>query len=494
MSIDGDDRLRASPADRDGADAPMAAATLAERLAREVLERHRAGLPEDVLRQTVVRVVDTIGVALAGFGVPPGQAAADLATAEGAGTLLGGATIWGDGRAARAADAAFANSVAAHSLDYDDSNADTVTHTGSVAVPVGLAVGEEKGAGARELLAAIACGYQVADFIERLAHHEFQPNGFQSAAVAGLFGGVAVAALLEGASEDELADAFGIAASMAGGLMEFLIVGGDTKPIQVGWAAHGAIVSARLARRGLHGPRTALEGRYGLYNSYLKKQLSEGAVRDEPLWDRYAVMRTSTKPYPTCLGIHAAADAFGEIAAELRTEGADPFRAIDEVHCVVPDFTARLVLDPISAKRRPQTSHEARFSLPYCLARIALDGCLNLASFEDEKLFDAKAQAFMDRVTYSLFDGTVRRAVVQVSGASVGSRERSAAPRTGEPHEWTTEAELRAKFLDAGRACRNEEDLAQLYVAASGLYETDDSATLLDLLARRVSDRGSTAG
>lgn len=493
MSNDDHGRSGGTEGNRQGAETGTTSETLAERLAREVLEKRDAGLPEEVLRQTVVRVIDTIGVALAGFAVPPGRVAADVVMPEVTGASSGAATIWGDGRRAGAADAAFANSVAAHALDYDDSSADTVTHTGAIAVPVGLAVGEEKNATAREVLAAIACGYQVANFIERLAHHEFQPNGFQSAAVAGLFGGVVVAGCLEGASRAELADALAIATSMAGGLMEFLIVGGDTKPVQVGWAAHGAIVAARLARRGLHGPRTAFEGRYGLYSSYVRKQLDDTAVRDEPLWDRYAVLRTSTKPYPTCLGIHAAADAFGEIAAELRAEGADAFADVEEVHCDVPDFAARLVLDPLPAKRRPQTSHEARFSLPYCLARIALDGCLNLASFEDDKLADPKARAFMDRVTYSVVDGAASRAVVHVSGTSIGRRERSAGRRQGEPHEWTTEAELHAKFLDAGRASRSEEELAQLYEAASGLFDTDELAPLLGVLRRDAARASALA-
>lgn len=468
--------------------------TLAERLARQLLERCHAGLPEQVLRQTVVRVIDTIGVALAGFAVPPGQAAAAVVPRVVDRTGGADATIWGDGSRAAAADAAFANSVAAHALDYDDASADTVTHTGSVAVPVGLAVGEERGSSARQVLTAIACGYQAADFIERIAHHEFQPNGFQSAAIAGLFGGVTVAACLEGASEQELADAFGIATSMAGGLMEFLIVGGDTKPIQVGWAAHGAIMATRLARHGMRGPRTAFEGRYGLYNSYLNKQLSDEVVGDAPLWDRYAVLRTSTKPYPTCLGIHAAADAWMELASELRAEGGDPFVDVDELHCVVPAFAARLVLDPLAAKRRPQSSHEARFSLPYCLARIALDGCLNLSSFEEDKLRDPRTHGFMDRVTYSLLDGTIARAVVQASCGPFGRRERQVGRRTGEPYEWTTEAQLRAKFFDAGRAVRAEAELEALYAAAAGSYDSDDLAPLFDLLGRTAEHTGGSSG
>lgn len=461
---------------------------LAERLARELLERHRAGLPENVLRYTVDRVIDTIGVALAGFGVPPGLAAASVARG-GSVAGLGGATIWGDGSRAGAADAAFANSVAAHALDYDDSGTDTVTHTGSIAVPVGLALAEERGASARELLSAIACGYQVAEFVERIAHLEFQPNGFQSAAIAGLFGGVAVAACLEGASEDELANAFGIATSMAGGLMEFLIVGGDTKPIQVGRAAHGAITSLRLARLGMQGPRTSFEGRYGLYNSYLKKELSEEVVREEPLWNRFAVLRTTTKPYPTCAGIHAAADAWTDLVGELRGDGGDPFGDVEAVHCVVPDFAARLVLDPLPAKRRPQSSHEARFSLPYCLARIALDGCLNLASFDDGKLQDPNAHQFMDRVTYSLLDDPGSRAVVQASCGRFGVLERRVGRRTGEPYEWTSAAQLRAKFLDAGRVSRSPEELEGLYEVLSGLYDTDDLMPLFDLVGRTTRSR-----
>ncbi|WP_372463070.1 hypothetical protein [Pseudonocardia kujensis] len=55
-----------------------------------------------------------------------------------------------------------------------------------------------------------------------------------------------------------------------------------------------------------------------------------------------------------------------------------------------------MTLDPIEPKRRPSTSHQARLSMPYCLARIALDGVLDVASLAPEAVRDPRAAAFSD--------------------------------------------------------------------------------------------------
>ena len=59
-----------------------------------------------------------------------------------------------------------------------------------------------------------------------------------------------------------------IAASMGAGLLEANRSGGTVKRAHCGWAAHAGVGAAELARAGLTGPPTVLEGRFGFLQAY----------------------------------------------------------------------------------------------------------------------------------------------------------------------------------------------------------------------------------
>src|ERR1051325_9351089 len=90
---------------------------------------------------------------------------------------------------------------------------------------------------------------------------------FHGTATTGGFGAAAVAGVLWKLSANELADAFGIAGSGAGGSHEVLITGLDCKPFQVGRSAANGIKAAALARAGLKGPQQVFEGMFGFVSS-----------------------------------------------------------------------------------------------------------------------------------------------------------------------------------------------------------------------------------
>jgi 2-methylcitrate dehydratase PrpD len=58
----------------------------------------------------------------------------------------------------------------------------------------------------------------------------------------------------------------GLAGSCSAGLLEFAWSGADTKRLHLGRASQLGLESALLARQGLRGPATVLEGRYGYFN------------------------------------------------------------------------------------------------------------------------------------------------------------------------------------------------------------------------------------
>src|SRR5258705_3316563 len=73
----------------------------------------------------------------------------------------GQSTVFGDSKTWTPAVAALLNGALGHSLDFDDTHADSSLHPSAPVVPAPFAVGELVGASGRDLLTAIVAGYEV---------------------------------------------------------------------------------------------------------------------------------------------------------------------------------------------------------------------------------------------------------------------------------------------------------------------------------------------
>ena len=153
-----------------------------------------------------------------------------------------------------APNAAFANAMLCHGLDFDDTHSDSVAHVSTVVVPAAAALAEARGASGRELLTAIVAGNEIVTRIGMAAPGAFHKRGFHPTAICGIFGATAAAARLGGLDAEQATSALGIAGSMASGLFAYLDDATATKPIHPAWAAHGALLAARLAAHGAEGP------------------------------------------------------------------------------------------------------------------------------------------------------------------------------------------------------------------------------------------------
>src|SRR5437016_9451237 len=268
----------------------------ARRLARFVLGLRLEDIPSPVVTKATHLVLDTLGCALAATRYDFGRAA--LETAE----RLGGpqeSTLVGSKVRVAAANAVLANATLAHGLDFDDTREDAIVHTGSVAVPTSLAVGEATGASGRATLTAIVAAVEVMCRVGLAVPGKFHARHYHPTALAGTFAGAAAAGKLYRLTEDELVRAFGICGSQAAGIIEYLADGSWTKRLHPGWAAHAGVVAALLAQSGFTGPETVFEGEHGFYRAFA------GDVQFERLEELLASLgreweleRLTFKPYP----------------------------------------------------------------------------------------------------------------------------------------------------------------------------------------------------
>ena len=175
--------------------------------------------------------------------------------------------------------------------------------------------------------------------------------------------------MLLGLDADGVADAIGIAASMGAGLLEANRTGGTVKRAHCGWAAHAGVCAAELARSGLTGPPTVLEGRFGFFQAYCGDAVTPETIVDG-LGEHWEVLSVFFKPYPCNHFTHPGIDA----ALQLRSEGLEP-NAIAEIELGAPTGSPahdRRTLrgeDPAA-----RSGYHAKFSGPFTVAAALLGG------------------------------------------------------------------------------------------------------------------------
>ena len=338
-------------------------ATAAERFTEWTNGLRYDDIPTEVCEAAKLHLLDTLGCGLAAHAL-------GVAT-EGRTTMaeLGGAaqaTVVGLDAGLPAPNAAFANAMLCHGLDFDDTHSDSVSHVSTVTCPAALAAGEAQGASGREVLTAIVGANEVVTRLGMAASGEFHRRGFHPTAICGIFGAVTAAARLDGLDARAATSAFGLVGSMASGLFAYLEDGTATKPLHPAWAAHGALIAARLASLGAEGPPSLVEGKFGLYHAFLGAEKGTIDVGSQlaDLGSRWETPRIAYKPYPACHFMH------GSLGATSQAAGGRTFSAeeIEDVVVTVPAAGVSLVLEPADAKVAPRSDYEGKFSLQYSTA------------------------------------------------------------------------------------------------------------------------------
>jgi len=188
-------------------------------------------------------------------------------------------------------------------------------------VPAALAVCEDVNGSGTDLLTSIIVGYELIAraglAVGSLAH---MMGGFHSTGTNGVFGSAAAAASLRRLDAERTANAFGVAGSLAGGIMEFSQSGGMVKRLHAGRAAEGGVLAAYLAADGFTGPHTVLEGMYGYCATFSSKPEPERLLAD--LGNRFAIEEITVKPYACCSDQHGTIDCIAQIRtkAEIAPE------------------------------------------------------------------------------------------------------------------------------------------------------------------------------
>lgn len=367
--------------------------TVSQRLGEFVHGLQYSALPDEVVAVAKLRVLDTVGVCLASVGMPYAEAIYNLCCEQG-----GPQVAQAFGRSERMPEvwAGLYNGSLAHGNDFDDTHSRSIVHIGGAVVPSALAVSERLGSSGRSVLTAVVAGYEVAARIGMAASKGFHAQGFHPTGVCGVFSAAATAGKLIGLSATQIANAFGVAGSQASGSLEFLEDGAWTKRMHPGWSAHAGIIAAGLARRGFIGPRRTFEGRYGLYKLYANTVTPDLDLATRALGHEWEILNTDFKPYPCGHISHPYMDC----ALRLKAEHDLKPEEIEAIELRVPAAAVPILCEPLEAKRRPQNSYAARFSLPYAVAAILVEGRAGIDEFSEDAISNTRVLGLCERTTY----------------------------------------------------------------------------------------------
>jgi 2-methylcitrate dehydratase PrpD len=282
---------------------------------------------------------------------------------------------------------------------------------------------------------------------EELRNSVFFERGLHATSICGAVGAAVAVAMLQGQDEAGIASAAGIAASMGAGLLEANRTGGTVKRVHCGWAARCGVAAADLARHGLTGPPTVLEGRFGFLQAFCGDRAHPDAVV-RGLGTDWELPRVVFKPYPCNHFTHAGVDA----ALRLRAQGLAP-ADVTAIELGVAKPVLRTIAEPPDAAARD----------PRRLALAALVRCV-----EDERCSASFPHAFPAVLRVTTRTGEELEARVEVN--------------RGGPGNPLSDEELARKFHDNAVRSLPEERAAELAARTLALPDAQSVEDLTALL------------
>jgi 2-methylcitrate dehydratase PrpD len=357
--------------------AMAAASHAADRLAAYAAHLRYEHLPADIVGLAKTCLIDAVACAIFGARFPWSRAIAAVIAASGA---SGACSAPGFDRRLDPRQAALALGAFAHAFELDSLRKPGAgAHPGATVALPAFALAQAQSRSGRDLIAAIVAGCEVSFRIGAATLHTPELDGFHAPGIVGPFGAAIASGCLLGLSSEQLAYALGIAGSCTGGLLAFARSGqgGMVKRLHLGRAAESGVLAASLAAHGYDGPRTILEGEFGVLQSFCSR--SDPALLTAGLGTFFETSRLCIKPY----ACHVTAQAPIELLRDLMaTHGL----AAGDIAGIEVAASAKVASH--HGERRPADLMLGQYSVPFSLAVAAWRDPADPTAFADDPIHD----------------------------------------------------------------------------------------------------------
>ena len=364
-------------------------------VARFVVDTQYSGVPPDVMELGKKSILDGLGLALSGSKAETAGLVQQYV--NGLGVQNRGATVMGSAAKFPARFAAFANGVAIHVDDFDDTQLAVakdrvyglLVHPTVCVLPAAIATAEVDGKSGKDLLLAYHIGVEVeCKIAEAIAPRHYE-DGFHSTGTVGVFGSTAACGKLKGFDARQIARAFAIAASHSAGLRENF--GTFMKPFQAGHAAQTGVVATDFTALGWTGAEQILEAQRGFFHAYGGGYDPAAILNKLGTPWTFTMPGISIKPFPSGSLTHPG------MTEMLRLVRANSIRAADVERVEVG--TNRNMPNAL-IHHRPTTGLQGKFSMEFCMAILLVDGKADLTKFTDAVVNRPDVQDMIGRVRF----------------------------------------------------------------------------------------------
>lgn len=313
-----------------------------------------AAIPPDVLAEARRMVLDSIACIIAA------RATESAPAIEAAAGFLGTGMAAQTYRHARYADL----------MDYNEGYAGA--HFGCGAIAAALALGCERGAGGRDLLAAVVAGFETGARVkDAMGPYYAEVDGKRrflpvwGIATPVTYAAVAAAANVLGLRGEAAVEAFSLAGGNSpvpvGGVWSKAVALPNTKYCDAGWAALAGVMGAVAAQTGSTGLTDLLNDENGLL-AIVGAANAEPAALSAGLGTEWRSRAVLYKRWPCCGLVYGALMLAEALMADhgIRADAVQAIRFHADPAILIPRFR----------NRDPQTQVSLQFSVPHNLAML----------------------------------------------------------------------------------------------------------------------------
>ena len=455
-------------------------------LAEHVAKIRYEDLPAEVVANTKKSILDTLGVIVAASTLAQGCREVLEIVKEGGGRKE--STIIGYGVKAPCWMAAFATGAMAHSLDFDDFLDTGYVHPSVSTVPPASAIAERiGGVSGKDFITAIALGN---DLICRMGlSYTRRPEAYKPTwmftPLFGVFSATVACCKLLQMNAEKTVNALGIALEHAGGSRVYAHgTGGTLRGLYANFPSRAGVFSALMAEKGITTGKDVFEGRSGFYHLYLGGSYHRASLT-EGLGIRFEGVDVTFKAWPSCRETHPYIEATLDIVNEANIKPKD----IEEITVLIDEVTQQMC-QPLEGRRRPETSMDAKFSIPFTVAVAAVYRKVTLKELTSEGIQDKRILQVAQKVVPKVdpADKAIREvppAVVEIRTRDGKIHSRKVEIAYGHPSKPISTENLVNKFRDCisySFKPIGEKNREKAITMITRLEEVDDVGQIIRLL------------
>ncbi|MFL2763236.1 MAG: MmgE/PrpD family protein [Dehalococcoidia bacterium] len=430
-------------------------------------------LSKEVIDSVQDRILDSIGVAMAAFNDDAPKAVRKYALNR---KNNNGSFIWGTDLKVDSETAAFSNGTSVRYLDYNDTYLSLEPLHPSDMIPGLISLSEENNKTGKDLILAIATGYELAVNLCDVA--SLRKFGWDHVSFTGL-GAAAGASKLLGFSKEQIRSALAIY-SVPHASMRQTRVGELSmwKGAAAANAVRNAIFAANVVSSGFTGPFDFFEGEMGYVNQLLGgKLINPEIISNMSSKNTSRILDTYIKKWPVEYHAQSAIDACLELREEV-----DDTKSINKIEIETFDAAYEIIAkDP--EKWDPKTRETADHSLPYTVSAALVDNIITQNSFSQDKINNKEIRRLLKSTTLNenaelsegYPDGIPNRIIIHTNSGIFKSEVKY--PR-GHANNKMNRSEILSKFSKNTQNCYSANKINDI---ADKIFDIDTCKTISNI-------------